>query len=116
MNPDSVIAWNVVLTIGVLVSIGANLASIARAGKAQKREVTITEGLVTQDICVQNRAAINDRITKLEVAAEASRKEASDSRARLYQHVDEFRRELSAKIDDMPAQIIVLLKNTGAIK
>lgn len=39
-NPEPSIAWNVVLTIGVLVAIGANIIVLLRGNRAQKREVS----------------------------------------------------------------------------
>lgn len=38
-NPEPSIAWNVVLTIGVLVAICGNIVVLLRGNRAQKREV-----------------------------------------------------------------------------
>jgi hypothetical protein len=116
MNPDPYTAWSVVLTIGVLVSISVNLVTLAKMGKAQKREVTFGEETVTKEMCTATRSAISDRIGKLELHEADNQRKASDSRAALYDKIDAVRSELSAKIESMPAQIIVILKNTGAIK
>lgn len=48
-NPDPSIAWNVILTIGVLVAIGANIIALFRSNRAQKRDVTIMESVVTRN-------------------------------------------------------------------
>jgi hypothetical protein len=42
--------------------------------------------------------------------------EAGEDRARrIYDHVDQVRRELDRKITDIPGEVVALLKNTGAI-
>ena len=42
--------------------------------------------------------------------------EAGEDRARrIYQHVEEVRKEIDGKISDLPNQLVALLKNTGAI-
>src|SRR5262245_52784807 len=38
-QPDPIIAWQVILTLGVLLSSGASLLAIIRSGRAQKREI-----------------------------------------------------------------------------
>jgi hypothetical protein len=39
-NPDPNIAWNVILTIGVLVAIGANVFALFKSNNLQKRQVS----------------------------------------------------------------------------
>lgn len=39
-NPDPNIAWNVILTIGVIITIAAQFIILARSNRAQKREVS----------------------------------------------------------------------------
>ncbi len=104
------------LTLGVLVSIGVNLVTLSRAGKSQKREVTFGEEFVSKEFCHANHDVIQQRMARLEASVEKDRGDASESRRALYQELGKVRVELSQKIDEMPAQIIVILKNTGAIK
>lgn len=115
MNPDPNTAWNVVLTLGVLGNLALSLLAIYRGGQVQKREVTFGDQFVTKETCVSHHQAMEERIERLESNAEAYRKDASESRARLYKHIEDVRRELGGKIQDIPTQVIVTLKNTGAI-
>lgn len=55
------------------------------------------------------------RIDSLEEQLIKEREAATESRARLYTHVDKVRQELSDKMDGMPDRIVALLRNTGAI-
>ena len=55
------------------------------------------------------------QLVKLEESRETQRRQASDDRKTIYNHIDEVRRELSQKIEDMPDRVIATLKNTGAI-
>lgn len=43
MNPDPTIAWGVVVALTVMIGLAVNLATLARVGKTQKREVTFGE-------------------------------------------------------------------------
>ena len=127
MNPDPHTAWEVVLTLGVLLSVAVNLVTLSRAGKSQKREVTFGETLVPKEICSNLHAAIEQRLERLEQNSNVGAERASESRAAIYRKIDErhnelrsdleaVRRELSEQIGNMPAQVITILKNTGAIK
>lgn len=126
--PDSVTAWNVVLTIGVLVAIAANVIALLRT--KQKREVSFTFepaskqefdqfSATTNQNFVSIRAEISRERSANEVHASARSKTIYDKmesvRTELDSKVEDTRRELSDKIDAMPATIITTLKNTGAL-
>jgi len=48
-GPDAYIAWQVVLTIGVLVAIGANVVAVLSFRRVQKREVKMDHGLASKE-------------------------------------------------------------------
>ena len=58
---------------------------------------------------------VRQKFNQLEASREVQRQQASEDRKIIYRHIDEVRRELSQKIDDMPDRVIATLKNTGAI-
>lgn len=82
------------------------------------------------------RAAILNTVKQSDLIAiaeelKADRNASQASRARMYQHIDNVEQRLGVKIDafqkdfgqelgkmkqDMPMQIVTLLKNTGALK
>ncbi len=66
--------------------------------------------------------ALHQRVRALEVLRERDHKDQAERRAALYQHVEKTRLELKqdlkaldAKIGAMPAEIVALLRNTGAL-
>ena len=82
----------------------------------QPLDVRTVAELAKEKDCVARRDAVEQRIEVLEDRRIQDAKDASTSRSLLYKHIDDVRVELSGKIDAMPAQIITILKNTGAIK
>ena len=115
-SPDAIIAWNVILTIGVLVTIVTNLLLSIRSTRQQKREVTMADSLVTADGCKMLRGTSDNRIHRLEQDMLNLRKDLQTAIELFHKNGDERARRLHERIDDLPNQIIVLLKNTGAIK
>jgi hypothetical protein len=85
------------------------------------------ENLVTKDFCLTSHNQIYQRLDGHDQQIGAIRqemkhdRETSESAARvrsagIYNKMDDNRRELSDKIDALPAQLIAMLRNTGAIK
>jgi hypothetical protein len=56
------------------------------------------------------------RIDTLEETLTREREASTESRRKLYEHVDHVRQELSEKIDLLPDRVVALLRNTGVIK
>jgi hypothetical protein len=66
---------------------------------------------------------LNKRVCRLEAQREVDAREQEERRRALYSHVDKTRLELKEdikaldeKVGVMPAEIVALLRNTGAIK
>lgn len=114
--PDPATAWNVVLTLLVLCNLAATGIALARATKSQKREVTLTSDYITDASCTLHRNTSDNRITRVEADIAALRLDLKQAVDSWREEGDERARRLHARIDDLPAQIIALLKNTGAIK
>lgn len=129
-NPDPSIAWNVILTIGVLVAIGANVIALVRSNRSQRREVSfLFEPASKEEFdkhareCQADRSAIRaeiiaDRRNNEIHASERSKtihNKMENVRVELDSKIESTRRELSEKIDDMPERVIATLRNTGAI-
>lgn len=132
-TPSPVIAWDVILTVAVLLPMAVALISLLRSGKSQKREVTFGESFMTKEACgIEHRHSV-DRITNCEHEIREIRKEvqvlvrtinetAADQSKETQQEISRFRvdvneslRRVHARIDDIPNQVIVTLKNTGAL-
>ena len=71
---------------------------------------------VTDQVCKERMLAVEREIEEIKSAKKEADASAKKDRKDLYDHVDKFRKELSNKIDDMPSQIVALLKNTNVIK
>lgn len=129
-NPDPSTAWQVILTIGVLVAIISNFLTLVRTNRAQKREVSFgfepaskkefdQFTLTTNANFVQVREEMKlDRSDNQKHASERSKTlfaKMDSTRSELDVKIEDTRRELSDKIDSMPERIIATLKNTNAI-
>lgn len=129
-NPDPNIAWQVILTIGVLVAIGVNLLTAFRTNRAQKREVSFEFTPASKEEfdnhVTETRANFSAVRAELAADRQANQVHASqrsqtlfskmeNTRSELDAKIEDTRRELSEKIDDMPERVIATLKNTGAI-
>lgn len=129
-NPDANIAWNVVLTIGVIVAIVAQFVMIMKSNRAQKREVEFTFvpasktefdqfAATTNSNFVQVRSEMKQDRENNQVHASARSQtlfqKVEDVRQELDTKIEDTRRELTQKIDDVPDRVITTLKNTGAI-
>lgn len=114
--PDAVTAWNVLLTLGVLVAIGANLASVLRARAVQQRaiqqplEIRPVRDLVTREDFSMTHKQLTQRLDaheqhiavirdELRHAGEQSEKSASNRSAGIYTKIDSLRLELSEKLE-----------------
>jgi hypothetical protein len=129
-NPDPYIAWQVVLTLGVIVAIVTNIWTAVRGNKAQKREVSFQFTPASKEEFDQFTATTNTNFVQvrdeMKRDREANQVHASrrsetlfakmeNTRTELDAKLEHTRRELSEKIDDMPERVIATLKNTGAI-
>jgi phosphoribosylaminoimidazole-succinocarboxamide synthase len=115
-SPDAFIAWNVILTIAVIASVVSNIMQSIRSTRQQKREVTMVDGVVTTESCRMLRNTSDNRIHRLEQDMLALRQDLKVAIDLFHQNGDERARRLHERIDQLPSQIIAMLKNTGALK
>jgi hypothetical protein len=121
-TPDANTAWNVVVA---LFAIGSNAATIliARAAlRKQQTEVTPQPLQVIEAHEYVKRPEFNEHVRANDEAFKQLRAERSEDlrhsnegRRLVYEKMDEVRKELSDKIDEVPGHVITILKNTGAI-
>ena len=112
------------LTLGVL---GLSVIQFFRPRQPRLIEPQPLMVKEAQDwVTVEQGLRLEERLRKLESSREEDLRAASGSRGKMYdemrknqettnQHIENVRRELGEKIDGMPAQVIAILKNTGAI-
>ena len=81
----------------------------------EEKFVTTSQCLKEHEEDRKQVAQLRQQFVNLEYSRETQRLQASEDRKTIYKHIDEVRRELSQKIDDMPDRVIATLKNTGAI-
>ena len=77
------------------------------------------EKFVSEKDCASRHAEETARMSQLhqqliamEASRETQRRQVSEDLKTIYNHIDEVRRELSQKIEDMPDRVIATLKNT----
>ena len=134
MNPEATFLLQLFLAIGLLTSIGGNVALIVGLRRKQHREVSPqplivqkAAEMVSQQDCQSRHQVVVKDLEDLKEGREHDRAEAGERRRLIYQElqktnervatqIDAVRRELSAKIEDMPSQIISILRNTGALQ
>lgn len=135
-NPDPVTAWQVILTLGVLFAIGANVVVILRQSQIQKREVRFNIEPASKEAFDRhvefNAGEHRDIFSKIGGVDRGSSQKISNEVTAVHNRVNSLEKsvgglETSAhlthqrlasmdrKMDDLPAQIIATLKNTGAI-
>jgi len=120
-GPDNSIMWVIAAVFVIVPGLSSFLAFFITRREAEKGERKLEE-----------------RIDKMEVAIAHGQELSSQSRKALYEHVDTVRKELagkveearkelsqkaesnrselSSKIDTIPAMIITMLNNTGALR
>lgn len=128
--PDPATAWQVILTLGVLVAIGANMITMFRVNRKQQREVSFSFEPASKKEFDQFTSTTNanfvqvreemkaDRADNQRHASERSKtifNELKSTRVELDAKIDDTRRELADKIDGMESRVIATLKNTNAI-
>lgn len=115
-SPDAFVAWNVILTIAVIVSVVSNIMQSIRSTRMQRREVTVVDGVVTTESCKMLRNTSDNRIHRLEQDMLTLQRDLKQAIEEWQEQSDERSTRLHDRIDNLPSQIVALLKNTGAIK
>ncbi len=126
--------YRTMVVVQLFVGIGSGvfgMYGVVMAGRArretQRREVTFTAEYLTKGEAGAASEEVDRRITQLEDALRTVQAEWRADRAaldrvneerlvRLHTRLDQVEKELQAQISNMPAQLIAMLKNTGAIK
>jgi hypothetical protein len=132
-SPDPGTAWNVVLTIAVLIAITVNVVALYRGGRTTNRieptplDVRKIPGIMSVDmhkVCHEevvrrlnahdgNIREIYRRIEETQARQEAH---ASERSAAIYRKIDEVRMEVTDKIDTMPDRIIKTLSDLNLLR
>jgi hypothetical protein len=132
-SPDPGIAWNVVLTIAVLIAITVNVVALYRGGRTTNRieptplDVRKIPGVMSVDM---HRACHEEVVRRLNTHDEDIRaiyRRIEDSQARqevhasersaaIYRKIDEVRTEVTDKIDTMPDRIIKTLSDLNLLR
>lgn len=126
-----------VLAFGFWVSVLANLALVVGLGvsltrKKEKRIIAPQPLEVEGELKVQSKGRrfnagewdakhveidrrLDEHGEQIESLWSTMRAEDKESRQEFGEKIDGVRKELSGKIDELPAQMVALLRNTGAI-
>lgn len=109
--PSPSVAWDVVLTLGVLANLCVTLVTLVRSGRVERREiipdplrVRAVEDGVTRDQHDRDVAALRTNIEELRAGQERLHTQLSDGLRRVHE-----------RIDRLPPEIIAILRNTGAL-
>lgn len=116
-----------IAAVGVVAMIWSMVRRPVHHIGPQPLDVREVKDAVTRAECDNLHAEQERRLAKLEADFRERTRENETSRARLYSHIDDVRKELSTKIDDqskefgqalrdLPSQVIAVLRNTGVIK
>lgn len=113
--PEPTQAWNVVLTIGVLLSIGLTAVTLFRTGKAQTRSIE------PQPLKVELAKEFPTRpeFERLDADMREIRTDfkALNTKLDMINHDNEKRSSrLHERIDLLPGEIISTLRNTGNLR
>ena len=118
-DPNPTIAWNVVLTIGVLVTIAMNVISLFKKSSTaitpDPLRVEKLDRFATRDFCETQHNEVSRRLDGHDSDIRAIYGEIKQSRAEgethagqrsatLHRKIEEVRSELNVKLDDLRAE------------
>lgn len=119
-NPDPTLAWNVVLTLGILLSIGVSLTTLIRSGRTQCRQiepqplkVELAKEFAARADLARLEAAVHEQSEKrsaMYARIEEIRRETKEDLSSVYGRIELVRSELGRRMDDLPERIVRLLK------
>lgn len=92
-NPDPATAWQVILTLGVLVAIGANMITMFRVNRKQQREVSFSFEPASKKEFDQFTITANANFVQI-------RDEMKQDRADNQKHASERSKTLFAELKD----------------
>jgi predicted nucleotide-binding protein (sugar kinase/HSP70/actin superfamily) len=95
MTPDSQSFYQLMLSVGMLVTIAAGVAVIFNGRKVQRREITMVQEYATKD----EMKAATDRIVKLENSIETLRREMREDSAEILKAGEERAEKLHRRIN-----------------
>lgn len=98
-----------------LMSFKAKLLGEKKEISPQPLEIRAVGDLVKEKDCVIRHSNIQKEIDELKRLREHDATEASRHRKSMYDKMDAVRDQLTEKIEETPAKVIALLRNTGAI-
>lgn len=118
MNTEPITIGQVVLAIGILVTIAIGLKTLMVSNRAQKRDVTLIDNPVSQP----EHQGLVKRMDKVEITVEAIRADmrrdrieidaANEDRAsRLHQRID----ALAEDVADMPVKVAAHLRTSQGL-
>jgi len=103
-NPDPNIAWNVILTLGVILALVAQFVMILKSNKAQKREVEFTFVPASKMEFDQFAATTNANFvqvrSEMKSDREANQVHASERSKTLFAQIEKVRTELDGKMEE----------------
>jgi len=106
--PEPVVSWIVVLTLLTLSGLAANVATLVRMGRVQRREVTFGAQAVSRDVAEAQSKAMDQRLAKVEKSVDeiwaTMRSEDQQIRTELRQSYTEIERALGR----IEGQIVIL--------
>jgi hypothetical protein len=127
-TPNSLMQF--MLIVSMFANVGMAFATIFLAFSSRNSKRTIlpdplniqkVKRIVEEKDCFARHAEstksieqLHQQLNKLENSRETQRVLASSEMGKIYKHIEEVRRELSEKIDNQPAALIAMLRNTKA--
>ena len=128
-TPEAGFVWQLILTIGLVAAIGANLAVIFSVRKTQKREIYPQPLDVTGDLrvtpkgrrfnaetCDAKHKSVEERVANLEVEKNRIYTRIDEVNERANENLNRAMDGLKETIRKLPAEVLSLLKTTGQLK
>lgn len=114
--PDPMFLYNAALMISLLASIAGNIVLVIRGNRVQKREVSFSDDFTPKRDFQAHKEVVFRKFGEVDGEFKAVRQEMGEQREEINRAGEERATKIHDRINDLPAQIVVLLKNTGVIK
>lgn len=118
--PDPAIAWNVILTIGLLLNMGVSILAISRGNRTQRRDVSIIDDFVARadydKHSIQNREDHNKIFDQIRESERLIEEKILNAERLADEKITNAVGVFNQKLQNLPSEIVALLRNAGVIK
>lgn len=115
MMPEQV-NWQVVVVVGLLLNMAVSVMALARGGRPQKREVTLSSEHVTTKQCGLLHEGSNGKIREIEARVNSLQQRIDHVSGHIGQAVEALRREIKQDMSGIHNRIDQVLQAVSELR